>query len=345
MYKKGGLILSKENRLRLIRTIEEQRKSKLVCYITGDRKGYETRIATDVFSIMFEHLSKIGTRQLLDLFIYSTGGITIAGWGLVNLIREFCEKFCVIIPFKAYSCATLIALGANEIIMGKLGQLSPIDPSTMSPYNPPAPGQPAGTTNLLPVNVEDVLGYLDLGIQRANLREDASLARVFQSLSDKVHPLALGAVYRAREQTGILARKLLKTHMSPEAEREIDRIASVLSRELFSHDYLISRKEAQNVIGLKVIDIPSSLEETIWQLYKEYEGILELGKAYHPATFLGNENEKIGVFRRAVIESTERTDIFKTEKEVKRITRTQPGIPIPVEGFQERVIKEGWEQE
>jgi len=47
--------------------------------------------------------------------------------------------FNVIIPFKALSCATLMALGADNILMTKMGQLSPIDPSIDSPLAPTAP--------------------------------------------------------------------------------------------------------------------------------------------------------------------------------------------------------------
>ena len=155
--------MSRDVRLKLIEEIEKERHSKVIVYITGDRPGFETKIASDIFSLVFKHLSSFGETTTIDLFLYSTGGLTISGWGLVNLIREFCEKFSVIIPFKAHSCATLIVLGADEIIMGKLGQLSPVDPSITSPYSPTLPGvQQPGVVNLIPISVEDVVGYLDL---------------------------------------------------------------------------------------------------------------------------------------------------------------------------------------
>jgi ATP-dependent protease ClpP protease subunit len=109
--------ISRPKRMELIKAIEKERNSRLLVYITGDRRGLETRIATDVFPIFHEHLSHMGKQKRIDLFLYSTGGITIAGYALVNLIREFCEEFNVIIPFKALSCATLISLSANEIVM------------------------------------------------------------------------------------------------------------------------------------------------------------------------------------------------------------------------------------
>lgn len=214
----------------------------------------------DVFPFIFSHLSRMGRQEKIDLYLYSTGGITMAGYGLVNLIREFCHSFNVIIPFKALSCATLIALGADEVIMTKMGLLSPIDPSITSPYGPrvPRPDIP-GVEVLVPVNVEDAISYLDLAKKEARVKTEEGLAKVFDKLSTNVPPLTLGAVNRAREQIRFLAKTLLSYHLKD--EQKIEKIVNIITRERFSHEYLIGRKEAKEIVGLNVIDISESLEE------------------------------------------------------------------------------------
>ena len=122
--------------MRLIRSIEQETDSRLVVYITGDRQHQETRIAGDIFPFCHQHLQRIGKQKSVSLFLYTRGGLTMAGFGIVNLFREFCNDFSVIIPFRAHSCGTLIALGANKILMTKMGQLSPIDPSVDHPLGP-----------------------------------------------------------------------------------------------------------------------------------------------------------------------------------------------------------------
>lgn len=117
--------MSRAERMELIQAIERERNSRMLVYVAGDRRGLETRIASDVFPFVFNHLSRVGQQKSIDLFLYSTGGITIAGYGLVNLFREFCDSFNVIVPFKALSCATLIVLGANEVVMTKNGAIKP----------------------------------------------------------------------------------------------------------------------------------------------------------------------------------------------------------------------------
>ena len=92
-------------------------------YVTGDRQGLETRISSDVIPFIYKHLEKIGTTPKINLFIYTTGGITVSGYGIVNMIREYCKEFGIIIPFKCLSTGTLMTLGANSIIMSKNGSI------------------------------------------------------------------------------------------------------------------------------------------------------------------------------------------------------------------------------
>jgi len=154
---------------KIISKIEAQRGSKLLTYVTSDRQPpLSARVALDTIPIFFNHLSKIGNTQKIDLFIFSTGGDTILPWRLVNLIREYCKEFGVLIPYKAHSAATMIALGADEIVMGPLGELSPIDPSIGTPFNPPHPDIP--NEPKIEIGVEDVFGYINLAKEKLDSR-------------------------------------------------------------------------------------------------------------------------------------------------------------------------------
>lgn len=334
--------MNRSERMELIKRIEEKRNSKLLVYITGDRKGLETRISTEVFPMFHEHLMNMGKQKRIDLFLYSTGGITIAGYALVNLIREFCDEFNVIIPFKALSCATLISLGANEIVMTPMGQLSPIDPSVHHPLGPVVqlPGQP--TRGIVPVNVEDVNAFINLAKSEIGLNNEESMKKVLELLGTKVHPLVLGAVQRSREQIAFLASTLLKYHIDD--DRKIKRIVKILTRERFSHDYIIGRREAEKVLGLNIIKLGKDLLTDIVDLFTAYSEILELNKPYNPEIYLSPDSSS-GVFgfNRAIIESYDLTHVFKTKKEIKRVqVPPQPGVPVPTIGYQERILEEGW---
>lgn len=342
--------MTKENRIALIKQIEDETNSRLICYVLGDRRGLETKIAPDIFPLFYEHLLSFGHPDTINLLLYAAGGDIVAGWGLVNLIREFSSKLIVTFPFKGYSCATLVALGADEIIMTRGAQMSPIDPSIGSPYNPPAPGiQQPGAVSLLPVSVEDVIGYLNMARVEAGLKGEEALSKVVALLSEKVHPMALGAVYRAREQITTLGTRLLKFHMEDDAK--VSKIVDLLTKGLPTHNYLIGRKEAKDIVGLNIKRASPVLEDALWQLYKEYERWLELTIAYNPEAVLGANQTAIGTFSRAVLESRTndglhvKTHVFRTQKELRRVQTTQPGIPVPITGVQERILSEGWTEE
>ena len=333
--------MTKAERQSLISTLENERNSKVIVYITGDRPSLETKIATDIFPMFHRHLMEIGEQEKIDLFIYSTGGITNAGYGLVNLFREFCEKFNVIVPFKAYSCATLISLGANEIVMTKMGQLSPIDPSLEHPLGPQItlPGQPP---KILQISVEDVNAFFSLA-KNSELKSEESMKTVFQILASNVNPLALGAVQRSREQISFLAKELMKHH-DVDKEHQ-DKVINILTKGRFSHDYVIGRTEAKKDLGLNIINPDIDTTRTIIDLFNSYNELLLLDKPYNLESQLG-KNDKVEVtLDRAVIESTKFTHVFKTVREVRRIQTTQPGIPVPMIGYQERLLNEGWTEE
>jgi ATP-dependent protease ClpP protease subunit len=93
----------------LINQIENWRKSRLITYLTSDRPGpINARVAMDIIPVFSKQLQRIGKTQNIDLFLYSTGGDTMVPWRLVSMIREYCDKFSVLIPYKAHSAATMI---------------------------------------------------------------------------------------------------------------------------------------------------------------------------------------------------------------------------------------------
>jgi len=327
----------------MIKRLEAARGSRVVCYLTGDRKpDLGAQIGMDVFPFFYNLLDRLGPKQpQVNLLLYSTGGATMAAWGLVNLFREFCDRLAVLIPFKAHSSATLIALGANEIVMTRTGQLSPVDPTITSPFNPVMPNQIAGVApEFLPVSVEDVNGFLELIRKEARVNEENNIAELVKILASDVRPLALGSVYRAKEQIRMLSRKLLGFHIDQREHEKIEGIVAALTRELYSHDYVIGRREAKEVLGLNVLDCPATLEKALMDLFLTYAQDMFLNEPYSPEIALGSQTTKVVTFDRAFIETSDACYVFRTKREIKRVQIKQQGIPIDV--FQQRVLEEGW---
>jgi ClpP class serine protease len=126
----------KAKRQHLIGQLEDLRKSRLLVYVTGDRRGLETIIHSEAFDIFTHHLDSIGEINKISVFLYTQGGETLAAWSIANLVRQFCKSLEIIVPSKALSAGTLMCLGADSIIMTKQATLGPIDPSVNTPLNP-----------------------------------------------------------------------------------------------------------------------------------------------------------------------------------------------------------------
>ncbi|MFQ5735144.1 MAG: hypothetical protein ACE5KM_24690, partial [Planctomycetaceae bacterium] len=77
------------------------------------------------FSSMLKSIGAVGD---LDLVVVSNGGDGMAAEKMLALCRRYCSgKLRVVVPLYAKSAATLIALGADEIVMGETSELGPID--------------------------------------------------------------------------------------------------------------------------------------------------------------------------------------------------------------------------
>lgn len=306
-------------RKELYKELEELRDSNVITYITGDRKGWETKIHQEVLNFFTKHLDIMGEKDKLSLILYTRGGDTLAAWSIVNLLRQFCKELEVIIPSKAHSAGTLICLGANRIIMTKQATLGPIDPNVNTPLNPHIPGAPDNVT--LPVSVEAINGYIELVKREFGIRGSKDLSTVIDSLTNKIHPLVLGEVYRARSQIKMLAEKLLKQHVANGRKKR--KIIKFLCSESGSHDYTINRKEAMNDLGMTIEKPSDSFYKLIRRIFDTIQDDLELNNDFDPNIILGNNQRIEYVNNRALIESySGGSHCFITEGS---LTRTNQG--------------------
>jgi hypothetical protein len=111
-----GVFYMDSSRAMALQNLEEKRNSKVILYATSDRRNLEANIAVDILPFFVNHLDKIGDIEKISLVLYTRGGETLAAWSLVNLIRNFCKDFEVIVPFHCHSAGTLICLGATVLL-------------------------------------------------------------------------------------------------------------------------------------------------------------------------------------------------------------------------------------
>jgi hypothetical protein len=345
-----------EERRAILERIEDLRGSTVLTLLTTLRPGVPGVIAADQVRVIFDHLVKLPARPVdrLDLFLCSNGGEGTVPWRLVSLFREFAASFSVLIPYRAYSAASLIALGADEIVMHPFAELGPIDPTVSNEFNPIDPN----TGQRLGISVEDVTAYVNFIKSTVGITHEDELVKAVEALIQQVHPLALGNVERFISQSRMIARKILRTHM-PEAEgHAIDEIVENMASKLFFHGHPINRREASEELHLKVrADSAPELETAMWDLYLDYEVEMKNVEAFAPQSDLAAQAQQAQTQQppgaaaqpassveyeliHAMIESRRLSSRMTTRRRYQATMMATPQGPQT--GIREDILSQGW---
>ena len=314
-------------RQKLIGEIERLRDSRVITLVTGDRLIALTQIADYYLKPLYEQLVDIragGRPKKIDLLLETRGGSVETPWKLVNKIRQFCDNFAVIIPWKAYSAGTMVCLGADEILMSPMSELGPIDPWLQ------VQGQPAGRFLIPDLGVEDVAAYITFLQGRAGITDQAALAETVKVLSEHLTPTLLGRMERIYSHIRLVARKLLSLSKPPIPESTVSNIIEDLAQKMFAHGHGIGLAEAK-AMGLNAIDMGSDLERLSWELYLEYEQALNLGSNPDPRTYFPDDVTNVHIEKDAIgilLESTASSHAFQGDIRLERIRKVPPQLTL-----------------
>lgn len=152
----------------------------------------------------------------LDLLLHTPGGDIAACESLVEYLRTMFDDIRVIVPQLAMSCGTMIALSANQIVMGKQSSLGPIDPQLG--------GVPA----------HGIIEEFERA--RDEIRTDPSCIPLWQPIIGKYNPTLIGVAQKAIDWSKQIVLNWLKTGMFKDLEpAERDARADRIVDELGSH--------------------------------------------------------------------------------------------------------------
>lgn len=323
-------------------TIENLRGGRrLICVCNFDRAetpqlgALSTQYQEDIKEPLYRVLKETLRRgQKLDLFLYTRGGALDAVWPVASLLREFDEEFEVLIPFRAHSSGTLLALAARRIFMTPLGELSPIDPTTANQFNPQ---DPVNSSKRLGIAVEDLNAYREFWKTAYGLGENeiAAEERIqilqphMEALTAKLHPLALGGVHRVHLQVRLLAKMLLEKHYG--TGDKIKTIVDQLTTQYYSHTHMVNRHEARKILGHEHVEFASArLTRALDRLLRKFEEDFKLRHPFFLARFLGDDAEKDARFIGGAIESRKWAYLYETMMKVRQFLAPPQGVSIQV---------------
>jgi len=265
--------MSLEVRQSIYKQIEEKRGRPLITYVTSTRPSAVGQIAADSVPEIAEQLARLPTNaDALDLAIISNGGDPTVAWRIVTMIRERVKTFSVIVPQAAFSAATLVAMGADEIVMHPFGNLGPVDPQITTRR-----GQEQGA-----FGSEDLAAFLTFAKRNVGITDQEQIAQVFLKFCDQVGTVPIGVAARSAQLSLSMGEKLLRLHMSHDGDlQKVRTIAERLSKEYFHHGYALGRREAKD-IGLKVAPTNAELETLVWKLWTTISADLKLQTPFSP---------------------------------------------------------------
>ncbi|HDN67615.1 MAG TPA: hypothetical protein ENF86_01530 [Firmicutes bacterium] len=210
------------------------------------------------FSDLLERLE--GRDNDIDLLLQTTGGDIDVAEKIVYMCWEKAKSFRVIVAERAKSAGTLIALAADEIVMGYASELGPIDPQIFVPQ----------TGETLPAHsyldgLEHIADTIDI--------KDRKQVLIYMPLLEKLSPQLLDYCRKAIRRSEEFATKWLSRHMLQGNKRKARSIAKKLCdpKKYHLHGTVIDYKEARE-LGLKVTYWPPEDKcwKAIWQLFCMY---------------------------------------------------------------------------
>ena len=178
-------------------------------------------------------------KEEVDFLIISNGGDPIVALRVITILRERFKKITVLIPFVAFSAATILALGADEIIMHPYSNLGPVDPQ-MLVIQPNELGQQAQLT----FGAEDIRNYIEFIRSDVGITGQAQLITAFNFLAKEVGPIPIGSSKRGQQLSLSLSTKMLETHIGD--KNKAANIAKVLNTSILGSVYkLLNRRQSR----------------------------------------------------------------------------------------------------
>ena len=252
----------------------------------------------------------------LDLILTSPGGSAEAAESIMGYLRTQFDHIRVIVPVAAMSAATMMALSADEIVMGTHSQLGPIDPqfTIQTPDGPrTAPGQ----------------AIIDQFEQAKIECQDPANIPAWVPLLRGLAPGLLAVCASARALAEEFARRALAAHMfagESDAENKAEAAAAWFANfsAFKSHGRRVSRDDAREQ-GIKIIDLEDDpvLQDLVLSVYHSMR-----------LTFSGTPAAKIieNHTGRAYIEQIQQVTVQMPQPGQPQSVRPVPPLGAPPQG-------------
>jgi len=228
--------------------IESEIKMPLLLMIQnpGNKCSYINKLVYEAIKT-----SKNITKKPCALLIDSSGGDADSAYKIARLFQRRCDAFTIIIPKYAKSAATLLALGADEIIMAKDAEIGPLDVQILDYEKEEAGAALDAVQSLERINafsMSSIDSLMSLLMGRTGKKIETLLPLVLKysvefvkPLLEKIDTVQYTKLSRSLKVAEEYAVRLMKKKYGWETSKEI---ARQLVEKYPAHSFVIDRNEA-----------------------------------------------------------------------------------------------------
>lgn len=235
-----------------IKALQSETKVNLLCYVSGTN----TQISRDDIAPFVDMLHNVPADEPVDLLLHTPGGDIDAAEKLVMLLRAKVGEegsLRIIVPDYAKSAGTLMALGANKIVMGDTSELGTIDPQIWLKD---------GRGNEI---CHSVLNYLDAFKEWSEELRKMPTDPVALVMIEKFDPTTLRKFNAVKDRARTFAENQLKRRGC-----NWSKITSELmnTKKYPSHGQTIARDEAESIgLDIEYLEPTNVVWCRYWELY------------------------------------------------------------------------------
>lgn len=222
---------------------------------------YSAGIADDSIPIFYECLRREGHPKRLDLILSTSGGSILATRRIALLLREYVEHLTILVPYRAWSAGTLLGLSANELVLGPLSELSPIDANNNS-------ASMKATNEPSTVSAEEVRMFQQMAADWFGVTRDQDRLQVLALVAQRFFPTSLCAIYRSAQLVNRIANELLAYQLPETNPTTRQNIVDQLISAYYDHNYQITRQEART-LGLNIQYATLEEEQLLWDIWQK----------------------------------------------------------------------------
>jgi hypothetical protein len=242
------------HRQEMFRKIQDLTGSPLIAYVCGPDALIE-RSDTVYFNDL---LYRVRVNTGIDLLLHTPGGDIDAAEKLMSILRlrVGVGRLRVIVPDFAKSAGTLMAIGADSIVMSDTSELGPIDPQvTMVDEN----GDRA---------TQSIQAYLDAYAQHSQRLKDDPNDVVAQLLLNKFEPARIVHFEAVKARAREFAENQLKRMCRDKGNYTLVAAQLLDTKQWPSHGQVINA-DAADKLGLTIERLypDHSLWDACWRLY------------------------------------------------------------------------------